>query len=244
MQFSLKFAHRLADRLFGYDFFISYAHADERRYPKKLAQKLTGLGFKIFLDEEDYTPGIALKSATVRRVKMSRHLIVIAGPAALKSHWVRQEVAAHHTAGRVPLVINMNKAVEQALDDSALARTIFDNHWLWIDEHQPVATAEPSTETVDGIARAFKSMRQDRKRALVLALLTLLTVLIVSVSGYSFLKSRLESQGAARQTTHALTARAQRALNERQFEQAAVLALAASAIGLIPTFGTHDFWLG
>ena len=42
---------RLFDRVLGYDFFISYAHADAPGYAEQLNNQLLGSGFKAFLDK-------------------------------------------------------------------------------------------------------------------------------------------------------------------------------------------------
>ena len=40
---------RLSDWVFGYDFFVSYAHDDGLAYPKALKEKLEQAGFKVCL---------------------------------------------------------------------------------------------------------------------------------------------------------------------------------------------------
>ena len=41
---------RASDRVFGYDYFISYQHADGKRYPESVARRLTKLGYRVFID--------------------------------------------------------------------------------------------------------------------------------------------------------------------------------------------------
>ena len=47
----------ISDSLFGYDFFISYSHADGEAYGKQLAAELRHLGYSVFLDADVYTAG-------------------------------------------------------------------------------------------------------------------------------------------------------------------------------------------
>ncbi len=39
----------LGDFVFGYDFFVSYAHGDGGNYPRQLADRLQRSGFHVFL---------------------------------------------------------------------------------------------------------------------------------------------------------------------------------------------------
>ena len=84
--------HDLADLLFGFDYFISYAHADGRRYAAELSRRLEALGFSVFLDERVYVAGDDLHSATRRRIRMSKKLVVVVRDHALASEWVGKEV--------------------------------------------------------------------------------------------------------------------------------------------------------
>jgi hypothetical protein len=50
----LTWIRKVGDFLFGFDFFISYAHSDGRQYPQKLADLLKSKGFRVFLDSRVY----------------------------------------------------------------------------------------------------------------------------------------------------------------------------------------------
>jgi hypothetical protein len=47
----------VADFLFGYDFFVSYAHKDVTEYPQLLRERLATLGYRTFRDVERYKAG-------------------------------------------------------------------------------------------------------------------------------------------------------------------------------------------
>ena len=105
--------HDLADLLFGYDYFISYAHADGRRYAAELSRRLEALGFSVFLDERVYVAGDDLHSATRRRIRMSKKLVVIVREHALRSEWVGREIEVALAGGRAPIAIDINGYVSE-----------------------------------------------------------------------------------------------------------------------------------
>lgn len=157
---------RLIDWTFGYDFFISYAHGDGQSYPARLKAQLEreGRDFTAFLDRDVYTAGDELNRATRRRVRMSRELVVVCRPQALKSHWVGKEVDAHLESGRVPLLINVNGALQDAEQDSPLARMAIDRDWIRVEESIADPDGEPSENCLAELSRAFKSTRQQTRR--------------------------------------------------------------------------------
>src|SRR5258708_1786580 len=75
----------LIDLVFGYDYFISYSHSDGANYPTKLADRLEASGYTTFLDNRVYVAGTDLQTATKRRVRMSKFLIIVGREKALKS---------------------------------------------------------------------------------------------------------------------------------------------------------------
>jgi hypothetical protein len=73
------------DRLFGYDFFISYAWADGRLYAEALAGQLTKYHrYRCFLDDREMGGGTPWRVAVDRVLSRSSVLILIASPAALE----------------------------------------------------------------------------------------------------------------------------------------------------------------
>jgi WD40 repeat protein len=170
---------RLIDYLFGYDFFISYGHADGKAYPHHLAQALVARRFSVFLDDEIYAVGDELSSATLRRVGQSRRLVVVCGPRAVRSPWVRREVEAYAARPDVPLVIEW---------DATLA-TDAEAHWLrellgatlTVRELVPRADA-PSSETVDRLVRSFRVRRVERVRTALFAAAALVFAVLAALA--------------------------------------------------------------
>ncbi|HEX6182315.1 MAG TPA: TIR domain-containing protein [Pyrinomonadaceae bacterium] len=188
----------LLDRVFGYDYFISYSHTDGLNYPKQLATRLEESGFKVFLDAQVYGPGDDLRTATRRRVRMSTYMIVVARPAAMgQSHWVAEEVRACLKAERTPVVIDVNDAFEKADPENPLARLL--EHRLFINEDQPTDggtyDGEPSAEVVRKLRRSFDATRQNALRLRVMTGIAI-TLGVLSVASL-FLYARANTEQAA-----------------------------------------------
>lgn len=162
MSRTLKYLRALVDLLFGYDFFVSYAHDDGYNYPRELTNQLEQKGFKVFLDSREYVPGDDLQIATRRRIRMSKKLVVIARPVALHSQWVLKEVETSLQSGRVPIVIDINATIEHASETSAVKTLLEDK--LHIRETLDNLDAIPSQETLAELARSFSATRQETKR--------------------------------------------------------------------------------
>ena len=118
--------------MFGYDYFISYSHADGMEYPAGLAARLEQSGFRVFLDSSDYHAGDDLMAGTRQRVQMSTYLVLVAGPHALRSVWVLRELQSHVGAGRPPIVINLNHALDSPDANPELMRLV--EHRIYIPE--------------------------------------------------------------------------------------------------------------
>lgn len=157
---------RFLDHLFGYDFFISYSHADGKAYPRQLAQALAAQDFSVFLDEDVYAAGDELSAATLRRVGQSRRLVVVCGSSAARSQWVRREVEAYAARSEVPLVIEWDATL--ACDDEARWLREILGTTLTIREIVPRAEA-PSAETVERLVRRFRAQRVERVRSALFA---------------------------------------------------------------------------
>src|SRR5262245_27736575 len=159
----------IVDRIFGYDFFVSYSHADGQHYPRQLKDRLEEAGFKVFLDQTGYAAGMDLRRETSRQVRKSRKVVIVGRSGALASDWVRREVdvgLAHH---KTPVIININGAVQAARDNSRLAAMAVENHWLRLEETLPDAESPPSDRAVAELIRSFQATRQETKRQRIVA---------------------------------------------------------------------------
>lgn len=222
------FARSAIDWLFGYDFFISYAHADGPEYATTLEQELSKTGFQVFLDSKDYQVGDDLSGETYRRVRMSKYLIVLVRPHALKSRWVQNEIEAFLTTGRAPIVIEFNDALSSH-PPTKLSQIIKGSEWLRLSESLGATKKGPADKTLKKLERAFQSRRQDSKRVRTLIGVGVAGVIISVAAGFSFLTAELNLRSQEAQASVAFTARAENELNNRRFETGAYLALAATA---------------
>jgi WD40 repeat protein len=202
------------DFAFGFDFFISYSHADGQTYPKHLQKRLEQVGFKVFLDVSEYAPGMDLPRETVRQVKKSRKLLVVARRAALASEWVKREIEVALSQGKLPIIININSAIEQTATTSSISKTAIEREWFTLNEHLEGIDGFPSDDAVTALVRGFKSARQETKRirafAAATAVLTITTAIAVW-QGFAAIKSQRMAVENAKQAE----ANAQEATKER-----------------------------
>src|SRR5262245_54860212 len=164
---------RVVDWVFGYDFFISYAHDRGLEYVADLRKRLLALEeqFRVFLDRDIYHPGTDLKRATRRRVRMSTHLVVIAVPRTMHSTWVRREVEVALEASREVIVIDLGRSFEDSPRDNPL-RAILEDH-LRICESAPVDSGEVSDAVISELRKSFRGVRQETLRLRVASALVL-----------------------------------------------------------------------
>lgn len=212
-----------ADRVFGYDVFVSYAWKDGPRYPEGLARRLKAAGYKVFLDKFEYVAGDRLRDATRRRVRMSSMLVVVLRPAAVDSVWVLAEVREALDARRKPVLLNVNGTFEVAHAGAAggatgaLVALLADS--LRIQEALPamaagvVADGEPSHDVVAAVQRSFTATRVE---ALQRRLLTFAVAVLAASTAASVVLWRASEARRARierlllaSTAEALAGRAQ-----------------------------------
>ncbi len=174
---------RLADYLFGYDFFLSYSHGDGTNYPRQLCQSLQKAGFSVFLDQSDYVPGLDLRRETRRQVRKSKTLVVVARPRALKSEWVKREVDAALAQGHTPVIINVNRSVEAAPPDALLAKEALESHWLRLEEPIDQLDGPPSGHALSELIRGFKHTKQETLRVRAMGTAAVVFAAIAVVAG-------------------------------------------------------------
>jgi len=189
---------RFADRLFGYDYFVSYAWKDGREYAVKTAEALEGHGFDVFLDSKSYSTGDDWKQIGSWALSRTSQLILIVTEGAQNSKPVKRELEIFSKTGRRIIPIGFEKAnpinqpgdsFEEYLPDEILR--IFESNSI---------SSGPSVTTIDQIIASFDLRRQSQKRLLWLtgALLILLVTTLLSVffaaNAYDKNRSLLEEQ--------------------------------------------------
>jgi WD40 repeat protein len=149
----------VSDFVFGFDFFISYAHQDGLEYPEGLAERLRDLGYKVCLDRHDYRAGDDLRVLTRRYVRKSNTLVVVVGVHALVSKWVIREVEECLDAGRSVVAIDVNRSLVGADADVLLKRLLADR--IYIAEG---SATQPSNTVIESLQHRFSGVRQDTFR--------------------------------------------------------------------------------
>lgn len=200
---------RAVDWVFGYDFFISYSHGDGMRLPRRLKERLEQAGFRVFLDQTEYVAGDDLRRETRRQVVKSRKIVVIGRPAALRSEWVRREVEVALAHGKIPVILNLNGAVEAAPEEAALAAMARERHWLRLTETLADPDGEPSEQTVSELVRGFNHTRQETKRQRIFAAAAAVLALAAGIATWQAIEAT-----RARNVAEAERDRAQRTLNQ------------------------------
>jgi|GEM_PF-4357327 len=158
-----SWSDRISDKLFGYDFFISYAWDDGRFYAKELATRLRAHGFDCFLDSDDYKRGDDLVQIGAWALLRTHRLILIGTPAALQSVHVAREIQTYARRKQKIIPINFGKCLPDLTETHAVGKHISPN-LLRKDEALNPATDGPTEETVKEIIAAFEGERQTQKR--------------------------------------------------------------------------------
>jgi len=187
----MQFPEKLFDRILGFDYFVSYAHADTPEYAEALAKRLSESGFKAFLDKKIYVAGDELNSATTRRIRASSKLVVLVGPQALSSHWVTQEVQTAIDANRPVIAIDLIGDLDQARHQGKLAELLRDR--IHIRETVSSGTNSPSTKTLEALTRSFQATRREAMR---LRLAFAATLFFAVLAGFSYWQKNLADDRA------------------------------------------------
>lgn len=154
---------RLADWLFGYDFFISYTWSDGRKYALQLKERLEDSGFKCFLDSSDYAKGDNWREQGRRALKRTSRLVLVGTPNVLQSEPVENELRIYSALKRRIYQID----IDGNLDPEGRNEKIFeylDPDGLRIHETAEAMETGPGTEVLEDIRRTFNLVRQDKKR--------------------------------------------------------------------------------
>lgn len=184
---------RLADTVFGYDFFISYSWRDKdklgRRYALALKDRLTDLGFVCFLDSADYEKGDDWKEFGQIALRRTRKLLLVATPAIFGSEPVLREIRLFRRTGRQIVPIEIRGTLANADPKHELVALIPSTR-LHVVESPQDPLEGPSNGVVEDIHNSFRLARQKTIRRRVV------TVIIVLLTGLSFWANQQRQQAA------------------------------------------------
>jgi tetratricopeptide (TPR) repeat protein len=177
-------SRRVLDRIFGYDFFISYTWSDGGAYAKALAGRLEAEGFEVFLDRSEYASGDDWKKVGAWTLRRTGQLILVGSPAALASAPVLREVAIFSRTGRRIVPIDFAGSLEWKEAESPLAGYL-PAEILRIKEPAGALQSGPSEEAIAILRRTFKLVRQSKKRMRVFAAVAFV-LLLLSIASTGF----------------------------------------------------------
>jgi WD40 repeat protein len=179
----------LLDRLFGFDFFISYAQSDGTGYAEALRERLVKppRSFDCFIDLRDFHIGSELARQQSRALKKTTRLLVIVTPGAHKSAYVRSEIAdfkKYHPTGVILPIGTMETLALEQYPKSELLPLIphLPSDLCHIDN---TSDNQPCDRVVEKIASDFVEQKSSEKRlrfmramASILALLLIVAIVL------------------------------------------------------------------
>jgi WD40 repeat protein len=166
--------------VFGYDYFVSYAHRNGSAYASAIADALSGLDCSCFIDHSELPPGEALTPSLKRALRRSKAMVLIATEEAARSSYVRLEVDTFLTFSRRIIPVVINEADTAAWPQ--LASIVF-----LVEDSDSYARGEPSAKVLNGLRTAFRFNRRAivlRRAAALLAVTFLALSLGLAVQGW------------------------------------------------------------
>lgn len=149
----MSFSRMIAAAVFGYDYFISYAHRDGASYATALADTLTELNYSCFIDHSELPAGEALTPSLKRALRKSKALILIATEEAGRSSYVRLEVDTFLGYSRRIIPITVDGVAADAWPQ--LTSLVY-----LPEDTQSHATGKPSDAVLKGVRTVFRFDRR------------------------------------------------------------------------------------
>ena len=184
-----SFLARIADALFGYDFFISYAWKDAGQYAGILANKLKEQGFDCFLDREGFALGDRWRTIGQLALRKTSRLILLGTPEALHSEPVRTELAIYSSRknGRV-IPIDFDRTIVSSIANGDAIAQFLEDDVVRLQESKARLSTGPSDQVLTELRRSFDLERQATKRVRALKITAgILLVLLLAAILAAFL---------------------------------------------------------
>lgn len=185
-QLQRTFWQRIVDKFFGYDFFISYAHADGKFYAEGLGLKLKDYGFECFLDTQEYAKGDDWKTIGAWALKRTSQLIVVGTQRALESAPVLREVEIFTRSGKRVIPVDFEGSLSPEKNPNNRVLELIKPSVLQIRERKETLQSGPSDQAVKDLVESFRKTRQavKRRRWLQGFAFAVTTLLLVAISQY------------------------------------------------------------
>ena len=217
-------------RLFGYDFFISYAWSDGRPYAEALERGLAAppSRFRCFIDQKDMGGGEAWRASVRKALRRSSVMVLVASSAALERDNVFEEIETFSTRNRPLIPIELGARIG-TLPGSHRAGPYLEERLRFEEQDglARLARGEPSTEALNFLSKSFGFVRVGRLRSLILVTLVGVFAGLAVLVGYSYVSERAARQRAQLQELRALAILAQEASAKGDQPTAMLLALEA-----------------
>jgi WD40 repeat protein len=181
------------ERLFGYDFFISYAWRDGRSYAEALYSRLTSPQhrYRCFIDDKEMGGGQEWRAAVNRALLKSSVMLLVATPGAFESENVSQELEAFSKRKNPLIPIDFDATVEALPRAHHLYSTLEGR--LRVSEGDGIlgsGNLEPSDVVIDFVDSSFGFVRIARLRSIVLSLALVFFIGLAGIATYYFLAER------------------------------------------------------
>jgi hypothetical protein len=160
-------SRRVVDRVFGFDFFISYAWADGALYAHRLNDELRARGYEVFLDRNNYGIGDDWKGVGAWTLRRTSRLILVGTPLAILSEPVLRELTVFSKTDRRIIPIDFEGSLATLPDDSPVTRFLPPSV-LRIQESRDRLSEGPSADALAALTRTFDITRQQQKRVRVI----------------------------------------------------------------------------
>ncbi|NOT29121.1 MAG: TIR domain-containing protein, partial [Planctomycetes bacterium] len=220
---------RFLDRVFGYDWFLSYRRADSEggSYARALDAELRRRGYRCFFDDREY-PGGRVRASLRRAVRRSSTFVLVVTRGALGSEHCRAELAEAVRTGRVLAPILFPEEAGAILAESMQA-ALAESHGY---REAPGRLGHgPSERVLEELVQHFHHRRRESvQRRFLLGLALLLAGLLCASVVLTLLvesKRREVSRMQARALSLLLADRAARICEEAPL---AAIALAADGV--------------
>jgi WD40 repeat protein len=208
-------AQDFASRLFGYDFFISFALGPPPRgshgYAADLAHRLRERDLAVFFSEDEAAPGGELDDTLLKALRNSRALVVICNRGTLaEPRWIRKEVTEYrkHHPDRLIIPINVDGALQDPDYASDCQAWLQYDGKIWIDDsEQAVRTGIVSPAVVDRLLVAPRMTRAKQWLRRTVSAVSLVLLLLAASAGLFAWQSTISGAVAAYEQKRATSER-------------------------------------
>jgi len=160
---------RRIDSLWGYDVFIAHRRGDAAEYAYALFLALRQQKPKVntFIDRAVYGPGESLTVATLRHIRKSTLLVLLASPELLalrKEDWVATELDDYlrtHQTDPIVVVVDFGETIAKGDDHPIVGKV---SNFLRVSAEAQELTLPPSDEVIRETLARLGGRRRDRLR--------------------------------------------------------------------------------